>query len=248
MINKKRNGFKCHSTKKIANVPPLSKRLMISFAVLLAAVLSIRGCIEFDHKPKDHVLSVPVFYQIFDGWCGAACIQMWGYYDGKSPVQEDIADYIGNYFSDPYWIAQGVTQFTNTTGYPRYWASWNQDVAISAEVASAADGVPSIPIVNAGTHAVIMKGYKWTETEWGVPRADGIHFNDPLLGSRYRSAAEWKEDWFTLWDGTNYAVVLGAKASEYESDGEAGFNEFLERGGTYYGAPKDGEDPPPIEV
>jgi len=67
---------------------------------------------------------------------------------------------------------------------------------MSAQVDSVDKKIPSISIVNNGSHAVIVIGFDWTDTVNG-PRADGVSFHDPLYYSganRYFSAGDWKQN------------------------------------------------------
>ncbi len=247
MKKKKRNSFTYYSTKKIICTWPLKKYFTISLMILLTAVLN--SCLDFTSE-KNKILPVPAINQMYFGWCGAACVQMWANYQSLYPEQEDIADLIGWHGSDPYRIAQGITQFTSDTGYSRYYSSKQKDMAIASQVASISDRIPNIPIVLNGTHAVIMKGYRWSEYEDFRPLAEGIYFNDPNDGlSKYVSVGDWKYSWFTPMDGINCAVVHGAGYYSYEDQGREGLREFHERDGIIYGEdPEGGEDPPPIIV
>jgi hypothetical protein len=104
--------------------------------------------------------------------------------------------------------------------------------------------VPSISIVNYGTHVIIVIGFEWTELGGGQPRADFITFNDPAqLDSVRVGAWTWKEIYFSPNPVSNkYEIVLSCPSYIY--DGEDGYQEFEARDGTYYGDPGDGgEDP-----
>jgi hypothetical protein len=172
--------------KKLAGV----KRLMSTITILTIIILICCNPSPHHHKR----LAVPFIQQWYIGWCGAACIQMWAYYQGLNPGQDDIAAFIGWTVSNVIAIADGVTHFTNSYGFPGIYGSgdYQQDAAMSAQVASVEDNIPSISIVNSGYHAVIVIGFDWTDTITG-PRADGVSFHDPLSGPDwYRSADQWK--------------------------------------------------------
>lgn len=251
MKNKQRNSFTYYSTKKIISTSSLKKYLTVSLIVLLTVVSN--SCLDFT-STKNKVLPIVALNQWYIGWCGAACVEMWADFRGISgtptPEQDVIVEVTGVY-TNTHLIALAVTEFTRDLGSPRYYTSSKVNQAIAAQVASISDGIPSIPIVQDGFHAVIMKGYRWSEWVDFRPLAEGIHFNDPLTGSsEYTSVGDWKYFWFTSMDGMNWAVVFGSAYYEYEDQGREGLNEFHSRDGIIYGEdPGDGdEDPPPIIV
>lgn len=216
----------------------LSEAKKLTSTITALTIIILICCNPSPHHHK--MLPVPFLSQWYNGWCGAACIQMWAYYDGRDPSQDDVASFIGWTISNVWAIADGVTYFTNSTGYPRLFGSsqYQQDLAMSTQVASVEDDVPSISIVDGGTHAVIIKGFDWTDTSTG-PRADGVSFHDPWRGPNwYQTAGEWKHAWFTAYNG-EHLIVLGA--FRYVSEGESGYANFLNQGGTYYGGPENYE-------
>jgi len=215
-----------------------TKYLLIALIFLSVFISSCRWL----EPPKRKYLSVPHIMWEYLGWCGAACIQMWAYYERSYPDQEQIASYIGWYHSDAYHIADGVTQFT--TRYAFAAPYYGQDQAISGQVAAIKSEVPSISIINQGTHAVIVIGFEWTELSGGRPRADFIRFNDPARSHHEEiSAWSWKNTYFNLNPASNmYEVILSAPG--YITDGLEGYQEFKARGGTYYGEPEHDEKDP----
>lgn len=122
------------------------------FPVSILALLTIVLICCTPTPPHYKVLSVPFFAQIYNGWCGAACIQMWSYYDGYSPTQQQIAQQIGWTGASPQTIAQGIGLFTSSIGVDYYYGSseQQQDLAIAAQTASIDDNIPSISIFTAG--------------------------------------------------------------------------------------------------
>ena len=223
--------------KSIKN-PSGTKHLIFTITVLSIIIL-----ICCNPSPHHHIrLPVPYESQWYNGWCGAACIQMWAEYDGRYPGQDEIASFIGWTGTNPPAIANGVGFYTNETGVDWYYGSseYEQDLALSSQVVSVKDNIPSISIVNNGYHAVIVIGFDWTDTVNG-PRADGVSFHDPLPyngPSLYISAGDWKQNWFTAYNG-QHVIILGY--AWHVSEGEMGYIEFLNQGGTYYGGPKDYE-------
>jgi len=219
----------------------VGKKLIKTITIL--TIIMLISCVP---PPGNHVrLPVPFISQMYNAWCGAACIQMWAYYDGLYPEQDDIASFIGWTVSNIYNIAAGVGYFTNSPGYPVEYGSseYEQDLAMSAQVASIKEKIPSISIINHGTHAIIAKGFDWTDTSLG-PRADGICIHDPWLGPNfYHTAGNWKHWFFTDYYG-HHLIVLGD--SYYLYQGESGYIEFLNQGGTYYGGPKHYKPEQPI--
>jgi len=236
--------------KKRNNPSALKKYFAVSLIILLTAILN--SCFLFT-KEKNKILPITAIKQKYNEWCGPCCVQMWadfrGIKDTPLPDQDEIAEVTG-WPSNADLIALAVSQFTRDQGYPVYYTSGNRDRAISAQVASIQDGVPSIPMVKFGRHSVIMKGYRWTEYEDLRPRADGIWFNDPADGSgNYVSVGDWKYSFFTSWDGIYWPVVFGSAFYEYQSQGDDGLREFHLRHGTIYGEdPEGGEDPPPLMI
>lgn len=216
------------------------KNKYLVVGLMFLAVLILICCIL--EPPKSKYLSVPHITQQYSGWCGAACIQMWAYYEGDYPTQSDIAAYIGWSGSNVYDIAEGVTQFTSRTGFAKFYTdtSDQQDAAVSAQVAAIRSGVPSISIVNHGYHAIIVIGFEWTELSDGRPRADFIRFNDPLWSDTEEIGAwTWKQHYFNPnLVSSKYEIVLTNHS--YVDDGYEGHQEFKVRGGTYYGAPGGG--------
>jgi len=205
-------------------------------SISLLLIIILFCCFPTTHK----VLSVPYFSQIYLGWCGAACIQMWSYYDGYSPTQQEIASYIGWTGAHPAAIAQGVGIFTNSIGVDMPFGSSEvqQDLAIAAQTASIDDNIPSVSIIDQGYHAGIVIGWDWTPTIWG-PRADQLRYHDPQRGGNiWRTVRQWKDNYFTAYQG-QHVIILGL--ASHVGEGEAGYWEFLAAGGCYYGGPKDYE-------
>jgi hypothetical protein len=238
--------FAHHLIRKIFTFFSRPKHLLISL-ILISIIVSICCRREiFHHK----LLPVPFEQQWYNGWCGAACVQMWAEYDNYSPTQQYIADIIGWTGANPHSIADGVSIFTNATGLDRYYpgSEYYQGVAISCQVFSVDDNVPSISIVNSGVHAVIIIGFNWTELSTGRPRADGVYFHDPLYSAgeeTYQTAGNWKQWWFTTYNGTEFAFILGYP--RYADEGETGYIDFLAAEGTYYGGPEDYDpEKPPL--
>ena len=221
------------------------KNKYLVVGLMFLAVLILICCFE---PPKSRFLSVPHITWEYTGWCGAACIQMWAYYENVYPTQDEIAWYIGWSGSTVYEIAEGVTYFTSRNGFASFYnnTSDQQDLAVSTQVAAVRSGVPSISIVNQGYHAIIVTGFEWTELTGGRPRADFVTFNDPALLDTYRVGAwTWKDFYFTPNLVSNkYEIVLSSPFYIY--DGEDGHQEFKARDGTYYGdpgPPEGGEEP-----
>lgn len=110
------------------------------------------------------------------------------------------------------------------------------------------DNKPSVSIVLEGNHSVIVIGFTWTELLDGTPRADGVYFHDPINFTgegRYETAAYWKQWWFTLYNGVEYAIIVAS--SHYVDEGKDGYVQFEGMGGTYYGCPEDEDPKDPIE-
>lgn len=216
------------------------KNKYLVVGLMFLAVLILICCLH--DPPASRFLSVPHITQTYYGWCGAACIQMWAYYEYLYPTQNEIAQYIGWTHSNVYAIADGVTQFTSRNGFPSFFNnnSDQQDLAVSTQIAAIRNGVPSISIVNYGTHAIIVTGFEWTELAGGRPRADFITFNDPLrLDSDTVGAWTWKDFYFSPNPVSNkYEIVLTSPS--YLDDGEEGHQEFMALDGTYYGDPGGG--------
>lgn len=161
--------------------------------------------------------------------CGA-------HYDGYSPTQQQIRNQIGAP-ARPYSIALGVSIFTASQGTDWEYGpgEQQQDMAISAQMSSVMDGVPSISIVNKGAHAVLVTGFEWTETVSG-PRADIIHYHDPDAPPyQYDTAKSWKKYIFTAYQ-SKHVIILGHHS--YQAIGENAYYDFLEADGYYYGGPR----------
>ena len=217
---------------------------------LMFLVVLLFICCFLDPPPSKY-LPVPHITQKYAGWCGAACVQMWAWSEGKTYLTQDmIAPTTGWYGATVETIANGVTQFTSKTGFAKSYNNTNdeQDAAVAAQVAAIRSGVPSISIVYNGHHSVIVIGFQWTELSDGTPRADYIKFNDPALTKSLEiSAWNWKTSYFfPNYASYKYEIVLTNHS--YVDDGYEGHQEFKVRGGTYYGAPGGGgggKDPIP---
>jgi hypothetical protein len=224
------------------------KNKYLAPGLMFLAVLFLISCQFYNTKSK--VLAVPHIQWEHTGWCGAACIQMWAFYDKSYLSQQQIATYIGWYGSDVYGIAEGVTQFTDRLGFASFFHPSNdqQDAALSAQVSAIKNDAPSISITKNGTHSIIIIGGEWTELPGGTPRADFLTFNDPeRLDTDRVGAWTWKDNYFTPNPVSNkYEIVLSCP--DYIFEGADGHQEFKARGGTYYGDPGDPEIPDePIE-
>lgn len=163
---------------------------------------------------------------------------MWSHYDGYNPTQLQIASQMGWAGSDADRIAAAVGRWTNSKGAAMPFGSTEvqQDLAIAAQTASIDKNIPSISIILSGTHAGILIGWDWTPTVWG-PRADQIKYHDPQFGGNiWRTVKQWKENYFTAYQ-SQHIIVLGY--TSHVGEGEAGYWEFLDAGGYYYGGPKD---------
>ncbi len=215
--------------------------------MLLVMLFSI--CCFLDPPPSKY-LSVPHIQWKYSGWCGAACVQMWAWYEGSTYLTQDqIAPVTGWYGATVYTIANGVTRFTSGNGFAALYNNTydQQDAAVSAQIASIKNGVPSISIVHDGFHSVIVIGFQWTELSDGTPRADYVKFNDPARTRSLKVAAwYWKNEYFfpNLASG-KYEIVLTNHS--YIDEGYEGHQEFKARGGTYYGDPGPGIPDEPIE-
>lgn len=220
------------------------KNKYLAPGLMFLAVLLLICCFEV---PKSKYLSVTHIGQKYQGWCAAACVQMWAWYEGSTYLtQDEIAPVTGWYGATVDTIANGVTQFTSGAGFSALYSNtWDQqDAAISAQIAAIRSGVPSISIVYDGTHSVIAIGFQWTELSDGTPRADWIKFNDPARSdSRKVAAWNWKNDYFFPNPASGkYEIVLTNHSNVV--DGYEGHQEFKARGGTYYGDPdRDREKP-----
>lgn len=224
------------------------KNKYLAPGLIFLAVLLLISC--FLEPPKSKYLSVPHITWKYSGWCAAAVVQMWAWYEGNTYLtQDEIAPYTGWYGATVYTIANGVTRFTSRTGFAALYFNSNdqQDAAMSAQVAAIKNGVPSISIVQDGFHSVIVIGFQWTELSDGTPRADYIKFNDPALSDSLRVGAwSWKTRYFFPNPVSNkYEIVLTSPSYIY--DGEDGHQEFKARDGTYYGDPGGGGGRDPIE-
>ena len=214
---------------------PVAKRCFINSLLLLLIIILI-CCYS---PPTYKVISVPYFSQRFLGWCGAACVQMWSHYDGYNPTQQEIASQMSGWTgSDPNRIADAVTIFTNSLGYSRPYgdSELQQDLAIAAQGASINDNVPSVSIIDSGTHAGLFIGWNWTDTFVG-PRADEVCWHDPQRGpTMWRTVRQWKQSYFTTYYAM-YWIVLGHPS--YPALGEDAYWEFLAAGGHYYGGEEE---------
>jgi len=187
--------------------------------------------------PPTMVLNVPFSPQWWGGWCGAACIEMWANYQNLYTSQNVIADTVG-YWPDVWALAGGGSLFTHNNGVPGIYgpSEHEQDRATSAQVSSIHNDTPSIAVVNGGSHAVLVVGVDWTYMDMQKV-ALGIHFHDPAqYPFMYRAANLWKHQWFTACAG-QHLIVLGS--GWFGSEGDMGYSEFLNQGGTYYGGPSE---------
>jgi hypothetical protein len=247
MRKKAHTLFAHHLIRKIFTFFFRPKHLLISLT-LISIIISICCSRQVLHHK---VLPVPFKPQLYNGWCAAACVQMWAEYDNNHPSQEDIARIIGWEGVSPRSIAYGVGFFTRTTGVDFYLpgSAAYQNSAIASQVVSVDDNIPSVSIVKSGTHAVIVIGFNWTWSSSGRPIAEGVYFHDPLSWAgeeTYQTAESWKRWWFDTYNGREFAFILGY--FHHLGEGESGYADFLAAGGTYYGGPEDydSEKEPPL--
>lgn len=224
--------------EKILKKFPAMKSLLICAAVLLLIVLI---CCR---RPAvyDTILPVPYVQEKAMGWNSGACVQMWSQYDGYNYAQEQIVSVTrtGIY---PRGIAMAVGMFTREVGLDYYFDpkkdNKQQDLAMSAQAASIInDGIPTISIVCKGTQSFLVIGFRW-KRENNRPTIYGIWYHDPAWNgypSIYVTPEDWKARWFQLFNGY-YVIILGYHW--YIQEGEAGYEEFLAEGGTYYGGPEN---------
>ena len=95
-----------------------------------------------------------------------------------------LAEYTGAGFdkASPLELLVGVGSYTASEGHlaTRYWDEPGaQGDLISATINGILDYTPSIMPFYSGTHAVLIKGYKYHKDEYGRPIAEKVHFHDP---------------------------------------------------------------------
>jgi hypothetical protein len=203
---------------------------LIAVVLLAGAVAVPKSCsINFGSgstnpsAPSSAVLNVPFFMQQQELSCGPAAIEMWAAYDGVSTTQQEIGSYIGcgaNGSTSPGQIVAGVQHFT-TSGKDaalEYNGGVGDPATIagtyySAEITSITELVPSIPLVNGATHAVVLTGGDWhIDPDSGLYVWDLVAFNDPAIGPRILDAGSW-----TGYDDTQHVISESASAQAYEN-------------------------------
>ncbi len=206
---------------------------MVKKLCLLIFICTLVGCIDVPYEVE---IDLPYSYKQEDSWSGPACIQMWALKDGRYPFQRDIASETG--LTTWEAMARGVKKFTGSDGVHAYYTA--QDLSISVACGALKNNQPAIVnVYNLGLpdNYVIIKRMDWHEDALErVPIFDSLRYHDPFLGpNRWHSIKEFKEQQYVRMN-KQYNVIVGFKRSIVE--GLEGYQEFLNRGGTYYGGPK----------
>jgi hypothetical protein len=213
------------------------RRLMLALIVLL--FLINWTCTIGVVPDKEVVLDVPYHNQECEGYCAAACIQMWAHHDGWLTFQTDIAEYIGAHpqsGAHPMEIERGVGYFTCSEGHfiQKLWdIPGAQGDLISVTISGIECGTPSImPFY--GNHAILIRGHHWREDENNRPIAIRAYFHDPDNGANGSISASLLKYAFEPSPWKYWVVVANP---DIESVGISGHNQFILLNGTYYGGP-----------
>ncbi len=209
---------------------------MVKKVCLLILICTFAGCVDIPYEVE---INLAYSIQTEDTWCGPACIQMWALKDGKFHFQRKIAAEICQP-GGATWEAmeRGVRKFTGSDGVHAYYSM--QDLSISVACGALKNEQPAIVNVYYPTipnHYVIIKKMEWHEDALErVPIFDSLTYHDPVIGpDRWCGIKEFKTKRYVKQDGS-YNVIVGFERSIVE--GLEGYQEFLNRGGTYYGGPK----------
>jgi hypothetical protein len=186
-------------------------------------------------------LPVPFHKQIYENFCGVACVQMWADLDGIQIPLLDIAGDIGIAPNDrgasPDELLCVIGTYTHSEGYLAIKDSDEpgaQGDLISSTIEGIKYCVPSIMPFTWGEHAVLIKGYEWREKGDGTPYAIRCYYHDPNNRpsqniSAYALGLNFSASFFRYW------VLLGRP--EFLINGTFGHDSFVIQGGTYYGGP-----------
>lgn len=215
---------------------------ILCFIVIVLSFLILQSC---GVKQREW-LDVPFICAQDDDYCCVACIQMWAWYDGNTGVTQDEIAWVVGAPTLPDMAECGVNEFTNSMGWleKRLFSPTAQDECIAASIAAYKEKCPSIMPFYGGQHAVLTIGYKSHEEGEGEdkrPVADYMWYHDPapwlLDGECLQvSAHRLKTHYFTL-SGVWYFVIVGSPI--YVQWGLIGYDEFLDKGGSFYGGPDD---------
>lgn len=214
------------------------KKNRLLLIVVVALLLVTAQC---DEEPGTPVkLPVPYYGMTEANWCGIACIQMWGHYDGWVWTQAEIAGYLGiqpGQTSPPELLANGVGIFTISEGHlerKSILEDGAQGDLIAATIEGIDDGTPSImPFWE--DHAVVIKGHLSQEDVNGRPIAEKIWCHDPRENEKNKEVAANILKHLFMPVPYDYWVIVGF--SWYVDDGIDGHDAFVLTGGTYYGGP-----------
>lgn len=232
---------------------PLSR--LFGSSVLTVCLLStaVLNCPPPDPK-KSKRINVPFVAQERDGWCSAACVQMWAkyLYPEFQTAQVTVASWTGYFGADSQSTVRALSHFINVTAeefsYPKpgdgeplnYW----QDILMSGQGDNLNNNRPSIPIVY-GTrqtkHAVIWTGWVWENTDQG-PLIHDVFYNDPAISKDYSplTVAEYKTSIFEpFWfEGHQVYSVVMQRGGSLISRAQDELNTFVSRRGRFSGGPR----------
>ena len=214
----------------------LKKTKNLRFLIFLTLII-IYSC---ESDPSYYVnLGVPFCPQEDAYSCGAACVQMWAEYKGYYPTQEEIKSYMGITGAAPSYIAEAACWFCYQ--FIIVDAHDVQDYSISDQLYSMRYGHPCIPIINNGTHAVILNKAKW-HRDSGTPYMDQVWYHDPdyyfPCSNAYASIATWKAIYESCHTGDCYITIIHV-AYAHNPEARDGYDGFRAQGGTYYGEHPD---------
>jgi Papain-like cysteine protease AvrRpt2 len=225
----------------------MTKGKTLILIIIAAFFINANVTCTVNSDPPDFYddLSIPNYQQEYLNYCGVACVQMWAHYDNLQTItQSQIAAYVGidpNACSgtDPYELLYAVGAYTLSYG-------WMENKVLTElgvqgdMIASAIEGichsVPSIFPLDFCSHAVIARGFEWTENTDGKPLAIRVIFNDPADGRRRDvNASAFMLRYDPDPNTFHYWVILGWE--DFVWGGINGHDIFVMLGGTYYGGP-----------
>jgi hypothetical protein len=159
---------------------------------------------------------------------------MWSAGDGVFQSEDSIASYLGGgfNFSDLEWA---IEMFTDSSGWVTEFPNTDdgQNRALSAVAKGLTNDCPSIVPMYGGDNFWLAKGGHGHYDDYR-PVADYMTFHYLDIEGFSLPVGEIKREFFSVVNN-RFVVVVGTR--RFEIRGVADYEEFVEAGGTYWGAP-----------
>jgi hypothetical protein len=230
-----------------------TRRSIVHLLICVSCTIALGGCWDSSPPPPppgEHGVYVPFYHQDTPFFCTEACLQMWeGFAWARVHSQQEIYDYmklvypdqVSEYGASPTAVASGANYFVGNGFFEdAFYAGDNLDLALADLHKNLQLLDPTLSIVDAGLHAVMVTGTSWQVLSTANPQVDYLVIQDPERYSQWRpTIGEWRNG------GAGNACSGGICMEQiqrqgHHSIGATALSEFEYDGGVYSGEPPAG--------